>query len=229
MDQLLFSYSPCIFDENNRAMASVGLGVSATGGLLAAAAASATDEAPASHDQRLILGSSIVALGATAASLGLGYDKIPRLCPLSRATIWFRYDPEKEHWVWSPYRCGEVDVEMRWISVQTLQVPVGPYHGQSLASKSSDMTSSLEAYSASNTTTSTSADIVQYLARENPFPLAECHFECPVCFEVCCDDGTPSVVRGQHCNHEICAECHARLVAVNNNSQLNCPFCLQPF
>ena len=130
LDQLLFSYSPKFFDERNHAAAGVGLGLSMTSSVVGAASAVASSGSSNTSGDRLLhplmWTSSTVALGMAVTAMGLGYDKIPRLCPLSRATIWFQYHPDQGQWVWSPYRSGDVDEGDRWISVRTHQVPRRP-------------------------------------------------------------------------------------------------------
>ncbi|KAL7577960.1 hypothetical protein ACA910_007584 [Epithemia clementina (nom. ined.)] len=189
IDELLFSYSCRLFGKSNQAAAGVGAAGIIAGGLMAATRAGS-------------VGGPIAALGAAVAAIGLGYDKVPSLCPLSRATIWFQYCRETAQWYWSPYRCGEVEAIDRWISVKTLKVSEGPYQGQEIQN--------------------TSAGIALYLARRNPFPLADCHFECPICFE---DWYNSDYVLEGRCGHQVCADCHAKLIASN----MSCPFCRQAF
>ncbi|KAL7577930.1 hypothetical protein ACA910_007561 [Epithemia clementina (nom. ined.)] len=77
--------------------------------------------------------------------------------------IWFQYCRDTVQWYWSPYRFNEVEQSDRWISVKTRKVSQGRFQGQEIQQ--------------------TCAGIVQYLAKRNPFPVAACHFECPICFE----------------------------------------------
>ncbi|KAL7577932.1 hypothetical protein ACA910_007563 [Epithemia clementina (nom. ined.)] len=151
-------------------------------------------------------GAPVAALGKAAVALmDLGYNPQEPSHGLlsSRATTWFHYCRDTVQWYWSPYERSQVEALDRWISVQTRKVLEGPYQGQEIQNRS--------------------AQITQYLAQCNPSPLADCHFECPICL----GDfyrAEMVLVEGQ-CGHQLCADCHAELITINKS----CPLCRQSF
>lgn len=191
-DEILFSYTPKLFGKSNRAAMVGGLVVSTLGGAM------------------------VTGLAVTA--MGLGYDKIhPRLCPLSRVTIWFMYDGTNEReWFWSPYRFGEEgdgDDDNRWISVRHNRIRSGRYKGQELSK--------------------TAASIVRCLNQFNPKPLRrsssspedDWNWDCPICWKSCVTY-QDKVMCGTECTHAICQDCFGRMTKRNI---LHCPFCRKPF
>ena len=196
-----------------------------TSGLVGAASAvaSSSGSGTTSGDRLLhpvMWTSSTVALGMAVTAMGLGYDKIPRLCPLSRATIWFQYHPEQGQWVWSPYRSGDVNEGERWISVHTHQVPRRPgatNHHHWATSSSRSLRSMVSSSSSSDHGQELdpqwiSAKIIRHLALHNPYPLADFALECPLCLQTWHNPAT--IRRGRTCGHGICTQCYSGYVTM---------------
>lgn len=84
LEEMLFSYSSKLFATSNRLAAGAGA-VGIAGGIAVAAAETEAVAVAAGAG----IGVPVMAVGAGIAAIGLLYDKIPALRPLSRSTIWF--------------------------------------------------------------------------------------------------------------------------------------------